>query len=45
MRVEEIQILAAETLAPPPTLTVSEWADQDFRLRPEPGADWLPGTD
>ena len=39
MRVEEIQILAAEVLAPPPDLTVSEWADQNRRLSSESAAE------
>ena len=39
MRVEEIQILAAEVLAPPPDLSVSEWADQNARLSSESAAE------
>ncbi|MFN7939140.1 MAG: terminase gpA endonuclease subunit [Bryobacteraceae bacterium] len=39
MRVEEIQILAAEVLAPPPDLTVSQWADQNRRLSSESAAE------
>lgn len=39
MRVEEIQILAADVLAPPPDLTVSEWADQNARLSSESAAE------
>lgn len=39
MRVEEIQILAAEVLAPPPDLTVSEWADANRRLSSESAAE------
>src|SRR5579885_1763624 len=39
MRVEEIRILAAEVLAPPPDLTVSEWADQNRRLSSESAAE------
>lgn len=39
MRVEEIQVLAAEVLAPPPDLTVSEWADQNRRLSSESAAE------
>src|SRR5579884_374440 len=39
MRVEEIQILAAEVLVPPPDLTVSEWADRNRRLSSESAAE------
>ena len=39
MRVEEIQILAADVLVPPPDLTVSEWADQNARLSSESAAE------
>lgn len=39
MRVEEIQILAADVLTPPPDLTVSEWADQNRRLSSESAAE------
>ena len=39
MRVEEIQILAAEVLVPPPDLTVSEWADLNRRLSSESAAE------
>jgi hypothetical protein len=35
MRVDEIQILAADVLLPPPDLTVSQWADQNRRLSSE----------
>ena len=35
MRVDEIQILAADVLLPPPDLTVSQWADQNARLSSE----------
>ena len=39
MRVEEIQILAAEVLQPPPDITVSEWADLNRRLSSESAAE------
>jgi phage terminase large subunit GpA-like protein len=39
MRVEEIQILAADVLVPPPDLSVSEWADQNARLSSESAAE------
>src|SRR5579885_3861634 len=39
MRVDEIQILAAEVLTPPPDLTVSAWADQNRRLSSEASAE------
>ncbi len=39
MRVDEIQILAADVLLPPPDLTVSEWADQNRRLSSESAAE------
>ncbi len=39
MRVEEIQILTADVLAPPPDLTVSEWADHNRRLSSESAAE------
>lgn len=39
MRVEEIQILAADVLTPPPDLTVSEWADENRRLSSESAAE------
>jgi phage terminase large subunit GpA-like protein len=39
MRVEEIQIVAADVLVPPPDLTVSEWADQNRRLSSESAAE------
>ncbi|HOQ48001.1 MAG TPA: phage terminase large subunit family protein [Bryobacteraceae bacterium] len=39
MRVDEIQILAAEVLTPPPDLTVSAWADQNRRLSSESAAE------
>ena len=39
MRVEEIQILAADVLTPPPDLSVSEWADENRRLSSESAAE------
>jgi phage terminase large subunit GpA-like protein len=39
MRVDEIQILAADVLLPPPDLTVSQWADQNRRLSSESAAE------
>jgi len=39
MRVDEIQILAADVPLPPPDLTVSEWADQNRRLSSESAAE------
>ena len=39
MRVEEIQILVADVLRPPPDLNVSQWADQNRRLSSESAAE------
>src|SRR3990170_4517575 len=39
MRVEEIQILVAGVLRPPPDLNVSQWADQNRRLSSESAAE------
>jgi phage terminase large subunit GpA-like protein len=39
MRVDEIQILAADVLVPPPDLTVSAWADRNARLSSESAAE------
>lgn len=39
MRVEEIQILVADVVLPPPDLTVSQWADQNRRLSSESAAE------
>jgi len=39
MHVDEIQILAADVLLPPPDLTVSQWADQNRRLSSESAAE------
>lgn len=39
MRVEEIQILVADVVLPPPEITVSEWSDQNRRLSSESAAE------
>jgi len=44
MRVEEIQILVADVVLPPPDLTVSEWADQNRRLSSESAPAAPPST-
>jgi phage terminase large subunit GpA-like protein len=39
MRVEEIQMLVADVVLPPPDITVSQWADENRRLSSESAAE------
>ena len=39
MRVEEIQLLVADVVLPPPDTTVSQWADENRRLSSESAAE------
>jgi phage terminase large subunit GpA-like protein len=39
MRVDEIQMLVADVVLPPPDITVSQWADDNRRLSPESAAE------
>lgn len=39
MRVEEIQLLVADVVLPPPDITVSQWADENRRLSSESAAE------
>ncbi len=39
MRVEEIQMLMADVVLPPPDITVSQWADENRRLSSESAAE------
>jgi phage terminase large subunit GpA-like protein len=39
MRVEEIQMLVADLVLPPPDITVSQWADENRRLSSESAAE------
>jgi phage terminase large subunit GpA-like protein len=39
MRVEEIQVLVADVILPPPDIAVSQWADENRRLSSESAAE------
>ena len=39
MRVEEIQMLVADVVLPPPDITVSQWSDENRRLSSESAAE------
>jgi hypothetical protein len=44
MRVEEIQMLVADVVLPPPDITVSQWADENRRLSSESAAERRDGA-
>ena len=42
MRVDEIQVLVADVVLPPPDITVSQGADENRRLSSESGVQLIP---